>query len=94
MKEIVVSVRSSYVLNRTFREFVSAYKYPNLQLLNSNETRWNSTFLMIVRAVKLIKAVDSFTRSREAAAKSVPILKDEEWSRLKAVMRSVYDWNH
>ena len=66
---------------------------PSLQLVADNETRWNSTYFMVERAIKLRESIDLYyvhSVAEKDGISAKDILKDNDWEtlvELQAVLR-------
>jgi hypothetical protein len=69
------------------------YDWVELQLLKDGGVRWNATYLMLARALKLRKAIDLYLRawqrpnSRDAYDLSQDMLTEEDWAQIERLVR-------
>lgn len=80
---LIVKIRSSPQRQEKFSLFADNARLPSLHLLVDVKTRWNSTFMMIERALKMKQPLDEI--STLLPELTIFKLYDEDWRLLKIV---------
>src|SRR4030088_2569849 len=84
---------SVYIIMSTQR--LDAFKLisGNLRLPRDNSTRWNSWYRMLVRALLLQEAINTYTLMNRADLQD-DVLSDEDWTQLKSVIEYLEAYEH
>nr|CAD2178107.1 unnamed protein product [Meloidogyne enterolobii] len=88
-KRFVRKIKKSRVLSEEFKELQAALELPSLSLQKDIEVRWNSTFEMIDRLIKIRRVIDLLCDRN-----NIPSFSNTDWLSLgsiKKLLQSVYD---
>ncbi|GBC12416.2 zinc finger BED domain-containing protein 1-like [Rhizophagus irregularis DAOM 181602=DAOM 197198] len=83
LRKLVVRIRASPQRRERFQQQCVAIELPELELLPDIKTRWNSTEIMIERALKLRQALHNFT-SADRDLKHY-LFSDNEWKLIEEI---------
>lgn len=83
LRKLVVKVRSSPQCRENFHQQCIATNSPELELIPDVVTRWNSTEIMIERALKLKQALHNLASSDRNLSNY--LLLDDEWNCIVAI---------
>ena len=88
---MVIKVRSSPQRRERFKQQCNATNIPELELIPDVKTRWNSTEMMIERALKLREALHNLASSDRDLSKY--LLSEDEWNCVVEIHELLQVWN-